>query len=85
MNFCGSSSAESDGESSDVLDMSEPAASSSKPMPLSRNHYAQRFGAKQPTVKLNTFVKGADKSTVICQQAAVWLLGVGKPRIQRAA
>ncbi|CAK9007430.1 Peptidyl-prolyl cis-trans isomerase D (PPIase D) (40 kDa peptidyl-prolyl cis-trans isomerase) (Cyclophilin-40) (CYP-40) (Cyclophilin-related protein) (Rotamase D), partial [Durusdinium trenchii] len=66
-----SPSAESDGESSDVLDMSEPAASSSKPMPLSRNHYAQRFGAKQPTVKLNTFVKGADKSTVICQQAAV--------------
>lgn len=45
--------------------------------------YTIRQGSKRPSVRIDTFLKGADRGMRICQKAAVLALGIGTTRLQR--
>ena len=73
--------------SDDVLDLDcnpgkNTPAQASKP---AKREYNPRARTKKPSVKLVTFIKGADQNTVICMQSSLFFLGMGPSRLQRAS
>lgn len=72
-----------DASSSDVPLDDDVVHTSGVAVKEDKRSYEQRSGAKQQTIKLNTFVAGAGKADLICQRAALVFLGIGKARLYR--
>ena len=82
----GTSTSNPDAGSDDSeLDLSKAAPSSlvRRVQQQAKRDYSTRCQTKKPSVKLSTFIKGADKLVVICVQTALFLLGIGYSRLQR--
>ena len=67
---------------------SEPEASESseevcKDAQARKRDYSQRIGSKQPSVHIGKVLRGAEQGMRVCFAAAIFLLGVGKSRLQR--
>ena len=50
-----------------------------------RRQYAQRVGSKHPSVRIDRVLRGADCNACVCYAAALLILGLGGPRVKRAA
>lgn len=78
-----------------TTDTSEPESSSSRNCSRQPNtskmaqqrsrSYTSRHGSKRPSVRIDKFLRGADKGMRICQKSAVLALGIGNSRLQRAS
>ena len=74
------STSEADGsDNSECKPLGEAAASKTV-----RRQYAQRFGSKQPSVRIDRVLRGADFKSCVCHNAALFIFGLGAQRVTRA-
>ena len=72
--------------SDDVLHLDcNPEKSQPVAIKPAKREYNPRARTKKPSVKLVTFLKGADRNTTVCLQSSLFFLGMGPGRLNRAS
>ena len=88
----GTESAEKCGDEKASISTSEPSGSDStdgrKPEKVAasvgrKRYYSQRIGSKQPSVRIDRVLRGADFNACVCYNAALFVFGLGGPRVKR--
>ena len=72
--------------SDDVLELDcNPGKNQTVAIKPAKREYNPRVRTKKPSLKLVTFLKGADRNTTICLQSSLFFSGMGPGRLQRAS